>query len=53
MEPFSPSLTLILPRKPTSIWSAVNINRVAELTEQGLMKPAGLAAFARKKDHKS
>lgn len=33
------------PRKPKSIWSAVNIARVAELTELGLMVPAGLAAF--------
>jgi uncharacterized protein YdeI (YjbR/CyaY-like superfamily) len=36
------------PRKPTSIWSAVNIRRVAELTAQGRMRPAGLAAFARR-----
>jgi len=33
------------PRKPTSIWSNVNTRRVAELTKQGLMAPAGLAAF--------
>lgn len=33
------------PRKPRSIWSAVNIRRVAELTEMGLMHPAGLKAF--------
>ncbi|MFL5351110.1 YdeI/OmpD-associated family protein [Archangium sp.] len=33
------------PRKASSIWSAVNIKRVQELTEQGLMKPAGLKAF--------
>jgi uncharacterized protein YdeI (YjbR/CyaY-like superfamily) len=41
------------PRKPTSIWSAVNIARVAVLTEQGRMQPAGLAAFARRKDETS
>jgi len=41
------------PRKPGSIWSAVNINRVAELTAQGLMQPSGLAAFAARKDDKS
>ena len=36
------------PRKPRSNWSAVNIKKVAELTAQGLMMPAGLAAFARR-----
>ncbi len=34
------------PRKPTSIWSAVNVARVAELNRQGRMAPAGLRAFA-------
>jgi uncharacterized protein YdeI (YjbR/CyaY-like superfamily) len=33
------------PRKRTSIWSAVNIRRAQELIDQGLMQPAGLAAF--------
>ena len=33
------------PRKARSFWSIVNIKRVAELTEQGLMHPAGLKAF--------
>ena len=33
------------PRKPTSTWSAVNVRRVAELQELGLMRPAGLCAF--------
>lgn len=33
------------PRKPRSIWSAVNIKRVGELKELGVMKPPGLAAF--------
>lgn len=36
-------------RKPGSTWSAVNIRRVEELTEQGLMQPAGLAAFEARK----
>src|SRR5258708_15684286 len=35
------------PRKPKSNWSAVNIKKVAELTAQGLMTPAGLAPLAR------
>jgi len=34
------------PRKPRSIWSQRNIDRVAVLTEQGRMKPSGLAAYA-------
>ncbi|MDQ3560540.1 MAG: YdeI/OmpD-associated family protein [Pseudomonadota bacterium] len=33
------------PRRKGSIWSAVNIARVAELTRLGLMHPAGLAVF--------
>ncbi len=41
------------PRKPTSVWSVVNINRVKVLTEAGRMQPAGLAAFASRKDHKT
>ena|SRR5829696_1703070 len=34
------------PRKPTSIWSAVNVRNVARLVAEGRMQPAGLAAFA-------
>jgi uncharacterized protein YdeI (YjbR/CyaY-like superfamily) len=34
------------PRKPRSIWSAVNIKRVGELAALGRMLPAGEAAFA-------
>jgi uncharacterized protein YdeI (YjbR/CyaY-like superfamily) len=41
------------PRKSNSTWSAVNIQRVAELTEQGLMQPAGLAAFEKRKAENS
>lgn len=33
------------PRRATSIWSAVNLKRVAELRAQGRMQPAGLKAF--------
>lgn len=33
------------PRRPGSKWSQVNIDKVAALTEAGLMTPAGLAAF--------
>jgi uncharacterized protein YdeI (YjbR/CyaY-like superfamily) len=41
------------PRKPKSNWSAVNINKVAELTARGLMMPAGLAAFALRTEARS
>jgi uncharacterized protein YdeI (YjbR/CyaY-like superfamily) len=41
------------PRKSTSIWSAVNIERVRVLSEEGRMQPAGLAAFARRVEKKS
>ncbi|HVY19290.1 MAG TPA: YdeI/OmpD-associated family protein [Bauldia sp.] len=32
-------------RKPRSIWSAVNIRRIAELTAEGRMHAAGIAVF--------
>jgi uncharacterized protein YdeI (YjbR/CyaY-like superfamily) len=41
------------PRKPRSIWSAVNIKRAQELIDQGLMKPAGLKAFEARKEYRS
>lgn len=41
------------PRKSTSIWSAVNIRKIKELTKQGLMKPAGIASFQNRKEHRS
>lgn len=41
------------PRKSTSIWSAINIRKVEELTAKGLMEPAGLIAFGLRKEHKS
>lgn len=41
------------PRKPTSIWSAINIKKVEDLTKQGLMQPAGLASFKLRKEHRS
>ena len=40
-------------RKPGSIWSAVNIARVEALTAEGRMQPAGLAAFAKRKEARS
>ena len=41
------------PRRPGSVWSAVNIRKVEELTKAGLMRPAGLAAFDKRDEAKS
>jgi uncharacterized protein YdeI (YjbR/CyaY-like superfamily) len=41
------------PRKAGSTWSAVNIDKVAKLREQGLMTPAGEAAFAQRSEARS
>jgi uncharacterized protein YdeI (YjbR/CyaY-like superfamily) len=41
------------PRRPTSTWSAINIAKVAELTRQKRMQPAGLAAFAKRTEARS
>ena len=41
------------PRKPTSIWSAINIGKIKELTKQGLMRQAGLASFEKRTESKS
>ena len=40
-------------RKPTSIWSSVNIKKVNTLIKQGLIQPAGLAAFEKRKEARS
>jgi uncharacterized protein YdeI (YjbR/CyaY-like superfamily) len=41
------------PRRPRSIWSVVNSRRVAELTSEGLMHPAGLKAYAAQRQERS
>jgi uncharacterized protein YdeI (YjbR/CyaY-like superfamily) len=41
------------PRKQRSNWSAINVRRVGELTELGLMRPAGVAAFERRSDDRT
>src|SRR4051794_28413876 len=41
------------PRKPTSNWSKVNIEKVGKLTEAGRMRPAGIAAFERRRADRS
>ncbi len=40
-------------RKPKSIWSAINIKKVEELTKRGLMHPAGIEAFNKRNEEKS
>jgi uncharacterized protein YdeI (YjbR/CyaY-like superfamily) len=37
------------PRRKGSVWSAVNVAKIAELTELGLMRPAGTRAFELRK----
>lgn len=41
------------PRKASSIWSAVNIKKMEALIKADLMKPEGLAAYSKRREHKS
>jgi len=41
------------PRNPKSNWSAINIKKVEELIRQGRMRPAGLAAFEKRREDRS
>ncbi len=41
------------PRKPRSIWSAINMKRATELKGMGLMHAAGLAAFGKRDSNRS
>ena len=41
------------PRKPTSIWSAINIKRAQELIQEGRMQPNGLKAFEARRENRS
>jgi uncharacterized protein YdeI (YjbR/CyaY-like superfamily) len=43
----------ITPRKPRSIWSAVNVARAAELEAAGLMHAAGRAAVGRRSEDRT
>jgi len=40
-------------RRSRSVWSAVNIKRVAELTQLGKMRPAGVQAFEKRTGNRS
>ena len=41
------------PRRKGSVWSAINIARVEALKKERRMRPAGLAAFAERKENRS
>jgi uncharacterized protein YdeI (YjbR/CyaY-like superfamily) len=41
------------PRRKGSTWSAINIRRVTELTDEGRMHPAGLKAFEARREDRS
>jgi uncharacterized protein YdeI (YjbR/CyaY-like superfamily) len=41
------------PRRPRSIWSAVNIKRAKELMDEKLMRPRGLRAFQARQENRS
>jgi uncharacterized protein YdeI (YjbR/CyaY-like superfamily) len=41
------------PRKTSSIWSAINIQKMEDLTKTGLMTDAGLKAFSFRTENKS
>ena len=41
------------PREPSSIWSAINIDKVEALSRLGLMKPPGLRAYMLRKEENS
>ena len=41
------------PRRRGSVWSAINIARVEELAKAGRMRPAGLDAFALRRENRS
>jgi uncharacterized protein YdeI (YjbR/CyaY-like superfamily) len=41
------------PRKARSTWSAVNVAKVEQLQERGLMRPAGLRAYEQRSDKRT
>ncbi len=41
------------PRRPGSNWSNINVEKVAKLQETGLMRPAGLAAFEKRREDRT
>jgi uncharacterized protein YdeI (YjbR/CyaY-like superfamily) len=41
------------PRRPNSNWSNINVAKVERLIEEGRMRPAGLAAFERRREERT
>jgi uncharacterized protein YdeI (YjbR/CyaY-like superfamily) len=41
------------PRRPSSTWSRVNLDKVEELKRRGLMRPAGLRAYDERREAKT
>jgi len=41
------------PRRKNSNWSAINIKKIEDLTKAGLMRPAGIKAFALREENTS
>ena len=41
------------PRNPRSNWSGINIKKVEEMNKLGLMQPAGIAAYEKRRDQTS
>lgn len=41
------------PRRKGSIWSAINVRRFGELADQGMVRPAGHAAFAARREDRT
>src|SRR5260370_19466443 len=41
------------PRKPNSVWSAVNIRNVERLLKEKMMQPAGLKAYEARREYRS
>jgi uncharacterized protein YdeI (YjbR/CyaY-like superfamily) len=40
-------------RKPDSVWSSINIKKIKDLVKKGIIQPAGLEAFKKRKAAKS
>ncbi len=47
------SVQRLTPRRKGSTWSAINVAKVAQLTTEGRMRPAGLAAFEARTEGKT
>ncbi len=41
------------PRKPSSVWSAVNVRNMERLIKEKRVQPAGLAAYGKRKENRS